>query len=188
MTDGGLVLCRDEKACVKVVSRGEHMSGSVRYRPAGSRCRTLADMARILVVEDEAPTRSLVHVVLEDLLGHEVREATCVSEALSVLDEWTPHVVVSDVHLPDAMGTALAGYVRDDPRFEATEVLFLTAYDPPRTGRGEAVLRKPFELEELERTVEELAERATWQEDDGSRREPRDAPWMRRWRVRGPPP
>ena len=144
-------------------------------------------MARILVVEDEGPTRSLVHIVLETLMGHEVREATNVSEAIGVLQEWTPHVVVTDVRLPDATGTALGGLVRDDPRFQATELLYLTAYDLPQTRRGESVLRKPFDLQDLESTVGELAERASELErvSEGGQEagQGEEAPWMERWTL-----
>ena len=67
---------------------------------------------RVLVVEDDADARSFVRRVLSDA-GAEVREASDVPSALSLIDPFGPHVLVSDIGMPREDGYDL---IRRDPR------------------------------------------------------------------------
>lgn len=71
--------------------------------------------ARVLVVEDEADTRSLVRAVLEDA-GCIVTEAANVAEAVQRLeDEAALDALVSDIGLPDGDGYHLIRELRSRP-------------------------------------------------------------------------
>ena len=61
--------------------------------------------ARILVVEDNALNRLLLHDILE-LRGHEVIEAANVVEALPLLDRAHLDLLLLDVHIPGGGGEA----------------------------------------------------------------------------------
>ena len=69
------------------------------------------DGIRILVVDDEPDARELVGYVLESA-GMEVRLAGSVAEALTELESFTPHVIVSDIGMPEEDGYSLIRRVR----------------------------------------------------------------------------
>ncbi len=58
---------------------------------------------RVLVVEDDIETRDMLTAILERG-GFSYRMATRASEALSVLDDWSPDVILSDIGMPDMDG------------------------------------------------------------------------------------
>jgi signal transduction histidine kinase/ActR/RegA family two-component response regulator len=66
---------------------------------------------RVLLVDDEADARELVTYVLERS-GVEVRAAASVAEALGELRTYTPHVIVSDIGMPDEDGYFLIRSIR----------------------------------------------------------------------------
>ena len=84
---------------------------------------------RVLVVDDDSDARELVTVVLE-MSGVEVRAAGTATEALALLEEATPDVVISDIGLPDRDGYALIRSIRtlaDDGK-KNVPVIALTAF------------------------------------------------------------
>ncbi|PYQ15631.1 MAG: hybrid sensor histidine kinase/response regulator [Acidobacteria bacterium] len=68
----------------------------------------------VLVVDDEADARSLIEYVLERC-GARVRSAASASEALRVLEEWRPDVLLADVEMPQEDGYSLIARVRALP-------------------------------------------------------------------------
>jgi signal transduction histidine kinase/CheY-like chemotaxis protein len=85
------------------------------------------DGVRVLVVDDEPDSNEVVRSVLL-ACGAEVETAASAAQALGLLDRWRPHVLVSDVGMPDEDGYALITRVRarrDDGRIPA---IALTAY------------------------------------------------------------
>jgi PAS domain S-box-containing protein len=66
---------------------------------------------RVLVVDDEIDARRLIERVLAEC-GAEVALASSAAEALEVLDEFEPHVLVSDVGMPEQDGYDLLRSVR----------------------------------------------------------------------------
>jgi PAS domain S-box-containing protein len=69
------------------------------------------DGVRVLVVDDEADARRLVTRVLEDA-GANVTAAASAAEALDVLAKSPPHILVSDLGMPDEDGFDLIRQVR----------------------------------------------------------------------------
>jgi signal transduction histidine kinase/ActR/RegA family two-component response regulator len=69
------------------------------------------DGLRVLVVDDEADSNEAVRALLSSC-GAEVRPATSVAQALEILGEWTPHLLVSDIGMPGEDGYALIAKVR----------------------------------------------------------------------------
>ncbi len=66
---------------------------------------------RVLVVDDEPDARELVSYLLEKS-GTEVRAVGSAAEALKELETYTPHVIVSDIGMPDDDGYFLIRQVR----------------------------------------------------------------------------
>jgi CheY-like chemotaxis protein len=69
------------------------------------------DGIQVLVVEDEADTRDVLATVLRQC-GSEVSTAQSAAEAMRVLTEWKPDVMVSDIGMPGEDGYALIARVR----------------------------------------------------------------------------
>ncbi len=84
-----------------------------------------SDSLRILVVEDEAAMREVLEMRLADR-GFEVRLAEDATTAERLAQETAPHLVISDVALPDSSGLELLEKLRaGDP---GRPVLLITAY------------------------------------------------------------
>ena len=69
------------------------------------------DGTRVLVVDDEPDARELVAYVLA-MCGAEVRLAGNADEAMAELDKDTPHVIISDVGMPEKDGYSFIRSVR----------------------------------------------------------------------------
>lgn len=68
-------------------------------------------MARILIVDDEKSIRMLYYFLLSDA-GHTVVEAETGVQALSVLEEIVPDVILLDVAMPEMRGPEFAANLR----------------------------------------------------------------------------
>jgi signal transduction histidine kinase/CheY-like chemotaxis protein len=90
--------------------------------------RALAGV-RVLVVDDDPDTLQTLTTVLE-MAGAAVRSAASVPEAMAVLAEWLPDVLVSDIGMPGEDGYAFIRRVRALARERggAIPALALTAY------------------------------------------------------------
>ena len=113
--------------------------------------------ARILVVDDEPSIRLLCRINFE-LEGHEVLEAHSLATAREALEEQEIDVVVLDVHLRGERSDELVAECRSQQP-PIPVVLVTGSLDPahPDLHRADAVLPKPFELDQLLSTVRRLA-------------------------------
>ena len=122
--------------------------------------------ARVLVVDDDRSIRLLCRVNLE-LDGHEVLEADSLDKARATLAAEDIAVVLLDVHLYGQRSDALIGECHaQEPRVPVVVVTGSADITQERLRDADAVLPKPFELDELLATVRNLAEAAS----PGSRR------------------
>jgi DNA-binding NtrC family response regulator len=122
--------------------------------------------ARVLVVDDDRSIRLLCRVNLE-LDGHEVLEADSLDKARAMLAAEEIAVVLLDVHLYGQRSDALIGECHaQEPRVPVVVVTGSADITQERLRDADAVLPKPFELDELLATVRNFAEAAS----PGSRR------------------
>jgi DNA-binding NtrC family response regulator len=116
-----------------------------------------AATTRVLVVDDEPSIRLLCRVNLE-LDGHEVVEASSLATAREALEEEDVDVVVLDVHLYRERSDALVAecHARRPP---IPVVLVTGSVEITDAGlsHADAILPKPFELDQLLSTVHNLA-------------------------------
>jgi DNA-binding response OmpR family regulator len=114
----------------------------------------------VLVVDDDAAIRLLCRVNLE-LEGHRVVEASNLGEARSLMAAEPVKVVLLDLHIGKERGLDLLRELRRD-RPEVA-VALLTGSPQERSPREEAtadaVISKPFAIEELGETVRRIADR-----------------------------
>ncbi len=117
-------------------------------------------MARILLADDDKPTRDLVKRALESD-GHVVEIAQDGSEALDSLTSGGPpaEVLVTDVNMPGLDGISLAK--RAEALVPGIRVLMMSGFAEElerakATGGRVTVLSKPFTLEHVRAAVRDL--------------------------------
>lgn len=118
---------------------------------------------RILAVDDHADTRKLLSLILESY-GAETRTAMSAPEALEMLKTWKPHVLVSDIGMPNEDGYSLIRKVRNLGTEEGgnTLAIALTGYAGSEQGERALLagyqmhLTKPIEEEKLVRLILDL--------------------------------
>jgi signal transduction histidine kinase/CheY-like chemotaxis protein len=98
----------------------EELVATVRRNLAGS-------ARRILVVEDDADTRTLVHGYLREITGLEVRMAETGAEALAQVDTFRPQLVILDLSLPGIDGLEVLRVLRCHPELGSVPVVIATA-------------------------------------------------------------
>ncbi|MEP0871029.1 response regulator transcription factor [Trichocoleus desertorum AS-A10] len=119
----------------------------------------------ILVADDDIGTRLSISDYLE-LSGYSVVAAENGQEALALVDEYQPHLIVTDITMPRMDGYELVRRVRQKVEFRLLPVIFLTARtDIQERIRGyqlgcDLYLPKPFDLDELGAVVRNLLERS----------------------------
>ena len=134
--------------------RASHPAGP--DAPAGEAASGPDLCGAVLLVDDDASVRAVVAEMLRDA-GHRVTEASSGLEALAALNGGAEaDVLVADVVMPGMSGKELADIVRRT--WPALAVVYMTGYaDEHRLPADvqDAVLRKPFRIEELLRRVAE---------------------------------
>jgi len=124
---------------------------------SGVRPRPPLARRRVLVVDDDDAIRSMIRTALE-LQGLTVRAASDRASALALASLERFDIVLVDLTLGEERGDALLAELRAEDRFERA-VLMTGSAEAELEPRGEpdAVLRKPFELDELHRLVDLMA-------------------------------
>ena len=118
---------------------------------------------RLLLVDDDEDSLFLLTTIVENS-GASVVTADSVKGALEVLKKFKPHVLISDIGMPDEDGYALIRKVRALYPEEKIPAIALTAYarEEDRLQALEAGfhkhLTKPFRPEELLAAIKELVE------------------------------
>jgi DNA-binding NtrC family response regulator len=115
----------------------------------------------VLVVDDDAAIRLLCRVNLE-LEGHRVLDAAYLDEARNLLAAEPVDVVLLDLHVGTERGLDLLAELRRDRPEVAVALLTGSpqARSPEEEAKADAMIAKPFEIEELGRTVRRLAEKS----------------------------
>ena len=116
----------------------------------------------VMVVDDDADTRSLYQLVL-DLAGFDVVSAESGADALEKVRHRQPDILVTDVLLPGMDGLALLAVLRREEQTREIPVIAVTGYAKGDLLKGagdavafDAVLLKPFAPEALVAVVSSL--------------------------------
>ena len=123
---------------------------------------------RVMIVDDDPDARELVAATLGHY-GADVTEGTSVADAMALLPEARPHVLLSDIAMQSEDGYALIERIRTLPeeRGGLVPAIALTAYAGV-SDRARALsagfqlhIPKPFDPLELARVVRQMAEAPT---------------------------
>jgi two-component system, OmpR family, alkaline phosphatase synthesis response regulator PhoP len=128
-------------------------------------------MAKILVVDDDQPTRVLVKATLEGK-GHVVIESSNGAECLLATNTASPNLILMDVNMPVMDGFQTLHALKSNPLTQQIPVIMLTARAAETDmvqGWQEGVdfyLTKPFTVEELLAVVDRVL--ASLEEEAGA--------------------
>jgi DNA-binding response OmpR family regulator len=113
----------------------------------------------VMVVDDDPNALDIVRTFLESR-GYPVATARDGSEALAMLEEVQPAIVLLDVMMPGMDGWEVARVIKNHPSFGSTRVVMLTArsdfsdkHEGLRAGADDYIV-KPIQLQELGERVE----------------------------------
>ncbi|HMA37512.1 MAG TPA: response regulator, partial [Chloroflexia bacterium] len=118
---------------IKPVAREQLLALVARYLPAGHQAGGPA--GRVLVVEDDPPTRELVCRTLAGV-GWQVDSVADGQAALAQLRVQIPDVIVLDLMLPALDGFGVVTALQTTPAWQAIPVLVVTALDLTATERA----------------------------------------------------
>lgn len=110
----------------------------------------------ILIVEDEKTTRHLLKVSLMDA-GYKVNEATTGREALEILDDIKPSLIVLDIVMPDMDGYSLIKKIKDTPVIRNIPIIISSGKSgmkdffnlEDKIYRPDAFISKPYKMKDL---------------------------------------
>jgi DNA-binding response OmpR family regulator len=120
----------------------------------------------VLAVDDD---RMVLRLIEARLTGQDyvVKTASSGEEALKILGEITPAVLILDVMMPGISGYDVCRLVKHDNRLKDIPVIFLTSRDTPqdyKTGHDLGAVMyvaKPIKPEQILRAVQMLSATAT---------------------------
>jgi len=114
------------------------------------------------VIEDDPTHLKLAKLVLS-AAGHNVSDAEAAKQALDMIKQEKPDVILLDLALPDIDGLTLVRKLKADPETRAIPVVAVTAYldrfkEKDALAAGcEAYLVKPIDTRRLSRVISDVA-------------------------------
>jgi two-component system response regulator MprA len=130
--------------------------------PEGERPDAGLAERRVLVVDDDPSIQGFLAEALADE-GYAVRTAGNGREALGVLGEWLPDLILLDLMMPEMDGWVFRAAQRTLPDVAHVPVIVLSATRDltakVQTLAPAEVFAKPFDLDRLLGTIERLTER-----------------------------
>lgn len=118
-------------------------------------------MAKILIVDDSITLRKMVVSVLGEA-GHQTVDAACAEDALDLIDDFGPDLVVTDMYMPGLDGISLSERIRAIPAYRSTPILVLStdsSQEVKQRGRASGVtgwIAKPFDPGTLQSVVSQV--------------------------------
>ncbi len=88
-------------------------------------------LERVLYVEDEADMQAIAQLALEKIGGLGLCICSSGQEALGLVDDYDPDLVVLDVMMPEMDGPATLAALRERPETAGKPIVFMTGKDRP---------------------------------------------------------
>ena len=135
-------------------------------------------MRKVLIAEDNAVNRELLRELLETR-GYTVLEACDGQEALHMIDQVQPDILLLDIGMPVLDGFAVVRKIRENPHLAKLPVVAVTAYamqddrEKILNSKFDGYLSKPIDarslMEELDRLLSRRDDRNAPDLSNGSR-------------------
>ena len=115
----------------------------------------------ILVVEDNPMNMELVTDILE-AHGYQIMQAINGNDAISLVQEKTPDLILMDIQLPGLDGLTVTGIIKDNPDTRGILIIALTARamqgdeEKARMAGCDGYISKPIDTRALPTTIRNL--------------------------------
>jgi DNA-binding response OmpR family regulator len=117
-------------------------------------------MAHTLLLVDDDPQLTHVVSMFFEMEGYNVLVARGGEQALEILGETRPDIVLLDFMMPEVSGLDVCRHIRSDPRLKGLPVAVFTAFelreDEIREAGADQFIVKPYSLQGLARLVREM--------------------------------
>lgn len=120
--------------------------------------------ATILYVEDNVDNRTLVQRILTSE-GYTLVEANNASQALEILKNTRPNLILMDINMPDMDGYSLTAKIKGTPGLGSIPIIALTANvmrgDRERSLEAgcDGYIQKPIDIDKLPEQIEHFLRR-----------------------------
>ena len=156
--DGSIILIINP---VQLANREVLAVGNVVVKATKAKVPKMVAKSRIMVVDDSLTMRKVLSRLLERA-GYEVLVAKDGMDALQLLQETTPDVILTDIEMPRMDGFGLARNIRDDARTANTPLIMISSRTADKHQNlakeigVDAFFGKPVQDDELVSKVKEL--------------------------------
>jgi len=119
----------------------------------------MSNNSTILYVEDNVDNRTLVRRILM-AEGYNLLEAINATQALEILDNTRPDLILMDINMPDMDGYSLTAQIKGTPGLELIPIVALTANvmrgDRERSLEAgcDGYIQKPIDIDMLSEQIE----------------------------------
>jgi CheY-like chemotaxis protein len=118
-------------------------------------------MSTVLIVDDTEANRRLTEMVLRKA-GYTIHVACDGIEALAIINQERPDLVLIDLHMPRMNGWELSQYLKTDAELHSIPLIALTGYGNLsdqaefRSANWAGYISKPFDIFDLVETVRQF--------------------------------
>lgn len=120
---------------------------------------------RILVVDDNVANAALINFLLA-AHGYDVRSAADATEALALVGQFAPRLILMDVQLPGMDGLSLTRKLKAEPKTRNVVIIAVTAYamkgddERARAAGCDGYISKPIDTRTLPGVVADFLRRS----------------------------
>jgi CheY-like chemotaxis protein len=125
------------------------------------------DHRRILLIDDSEITLAMEKAVLE-ARGYDVRATTTLLEFEKLLADFKPHVILTDINMPEARGTDICRTLKNEYNTRDIPIVLFSSLKDDELERlaaqvgADGYLSKSHGVEALGEKVDELFESILW--------------------------
>lgn len=122
----------------------------------------MAELTRILYLEDEPDIQAVAKIALENVGGFELNICSRGHEALENAEAFNPDLLLFDVMLPDMDGPSTLEKIRQTTSLKTTPAIFMTAKVQPqeiaqyKSQGAIEVISKPFDPMTLAQQIRDI--------------------------------
>jgi CheY-like chemotaxis protein len=127
----------------------------------------VGERRRILLIDDSEITLAMEKAVLESR-GYEVKATSTLVEFEKTLETFKPHLILTDLHMPDAKGTDICRTLKNEFHTQDIPIVIFSSLDDEQLGKlaqqvgADGFLSKANGLEALGEKIDELVESILW--------------------------
>lgn len=127
----------------------------------------MAERRRILLIDDSEITLAMEKAVLEGR-GYEVKATSTLMEFEKTLETFKPHLILTDLHMPDAKGTDICRTLKNEFKTQDIPIVIFSSLGDEELGKlaqqvgADGFLSKANGLEALGEKIDELVESILW--------------------------